>query len=154
MKTKLKISYEWAGSPVQPLYPPWLGIQSQWTTWAQLVDYVAVLVRSLLPPASWILFPTVPQNSPSTSGCVTVVLCICFHPMLEEAYQETVILGSHLQAIYSVSDWLSKWDISQVGYSFHLCSVLIPINLKGKTTLRLNSLWVGWCSLLFTRRLA
>ena len=46
-------------------------------------------------------------------------LCICFHPRLDEAFWESVMLDSCLQAqqsiINSVRGWISSWDESQVG---------------------------------------
>ena len=50
----------------------------------RLVDSVGFLVVSLTPLAPTILPAWLLQDSPSSSYCLSVGLCICFHPLLDE----------------------------------------------------------------------
>ena len=63
-----------------------------------LVDCVDLLVVSLIPLAYSLPTPTLPQDFLSSVCCLAMGLCICFHLLLDEASQETVMLGSCLQA--------------------------------------------------------
>ena len=65
---------------------------------SRLVDSVGLLVESLSPPAPSIMsstLPTAPQALP-------VGVCICFHLLLDEASQETVISGSFQHALLGI----------------------------------------------------
>ena len=46
----------------------------------------------------FILSPTIPGDTPSFTYHLAVDLCICFYQLLDEASQETVMLGFCLQA--------------------------------------------------------
>jgi hypothetical protein len=56
----------------------------------RLVDSVGILVASLIPPSCLLLSLTLPQDSPGSACCLAVSLCLCLHPLLGEASQETV----------------------------------------------------------------
>jgi hypothetical protein len=77
-----------------------------------LVVSLTSLAPSTLPPP-----PTLPQDSPSSTYCLVVGLCFCFHQLLDEASQKTVMLGYYcLQACQElalfhgvVSCWPGYW---------------------------------------------
>ena len=67
--------------------------------WAQVILLCRFSCVSLISLASLILHPTIPQDSLSSAIVrLAVGLCICFHQLLDEASQKTVMLGSWLQA--------------------------------------------------------
>jgi hypothetical protein len=51
---------------------------------------------SWLHSCSCVLDPSCPQDSPSSTLCLAVGLCICFCQLLDKTSQETVMLGSWL----------------------------------------------------------
>jgi hypothetical protein len=112
---------------------------------ARLVDSVGLM--SLTPLAQSILSPILPQDFPGTTWCVAVGLCICFHKQLDEASQETVMLGSCLQAqqsiICSVRDWLSYMGCmsSWVSHWLAIPSIFIPAHLVGRTNFGSQICW-------------
>lgn len=101
--------------------------------WPRLVDS-GLLVVPLTPLCHSILSPTFL----SSAWCLVVGLCICLHSLLDETFQETVMLVFYLQAqkiiINSVGGWLVR-----VGCSLCLCSILIPAHLLDWKNLG----WVG-----------
>lgn len=64
----------------------------------RLVDSVGFIVVSLTPLAPSILSPHHFTRNPKLRLMFDCGLCICFHQLLDEASQETVMLGSYLQA--------------------------------------------------------
>lgn len=120
MRTKLHI-YEYVGGP-GPAHACSLVGSSVSVSSHGLVASVGPLVVSLTPLAgsNWLsLSPTLPRDSSSTTCCLAVGLCICFHPLLDEASQETVMLGSCLKPQQNIINrvwgrlfpigWLSSW---------------------------------------------
>jgi len=64
---------------------------------SSLVDSVGLLVMSLTPQTCLLLFSTLPQDSPWYACCLAVGVSICLHPVIVEASQETVMVGSCFQ---------------------------------------------------------
>jgi hypothetical protein len=60
----------------------------------RLAYSVGLLVLFSIPPASSVFLLTFAQDSLSSAYCLAVSLCICFHQLLDEASQETAMLGS------------------------------------------------------------
>ena len=76
---------------------PWLAVQSYEPWWTQVSDFVGFLVMSLTALAPTIFLPPLLQDSTSSTECLTVGLCICFHQLLGEASLMMIMLGSCLQ---------------------------------------------------------
>lgn len=98
----------------------------------RLVDVVGFLVVSLNSLAPSILPLSLPLDSPSSSKCLIVSLCICFHMLLEQASQMTVMLDSSLQGYQNVINtirgglslmaWVSSWASHQLA----ICLISVP----------------------------
>ena len=94
-----------------------------------LVSPVGFLVIFLTSPAPSVLSLSLPQDS-LHSG--VGVLYICFHQLLDEASQMTVMLGSCMQAYQSINNsvrgWLSamEWVSSWVSHWLAIPSVSVP----------------------------
>jgi hypothetical protein len=69
----------------------------------RLLDSVGLLVMSLTSPALSILSPTLPHDSLSSAWCLAVGLCICLHPLLDEASQE-IDFNTYRKCIYKIQD--------------------------------------------------
>jgi hypothetical protein len=120
----------------------------------RLVDSVGLLVVSLTAPAHSILSRTLPQNSQSSAWCLAVGLCVCLNALLDETSQETVMLGSCLQAqqriINSVRVGSLPWDGSHlgpvIGWLFPRSLLhLYPCTSCRQTDFGWKVLWVDWC---------
>lgn len=88
---------------------------------------------------------SLPQDSFILAPCLAVGLSICFHLLMNETSQGSVMLGSHLQAeqsfINNLRDWFSyrvclKLGWSLVGPHLNLCSLFIPVHLVRRTNFR------------------
>ena len=100
MKTKLHFCSKCAGVPrCSPCACSLVSDPASMSPHApRLVDSVGLLKVSLTHLACSILFPTLPIDSPFSTFCLAVGPYICLHLVLDVASQETVMLGSCLQA--------------------------------------------------------
>jgi hypothetical protein len=99
MKTNLHICYKLVGSlGLDPACSLVAGLVSVNPHGTWLIDSIGHLVVSLTPWAHSILSPTLRHDFRSSVRYWAVTLCFYFHQLLKEASQETVILGSCLQA--------------------------------------------------------
>ena len=69
-------------------------------------------------------------------------LCICFHPLLDEASQETVMLGSCMQAQQSIADSVKELALSH-GVGLKLGQTLVGPSLIFTPSLSLHILKAG-----------
>ena len=145
MKTKLCICYkcvrDLCPAPVCSLVGGTISVRPHGP---RLVDSVGFLVVSLpAPPGSFVSL-ALPQVFLGSARGLPVGLCICHRLLLGEASQETVMLGSCLQAEQSIINsvrawlshmgWVSSWGSHWLADSSVCDSSLFPKHLVGKTT--------------------
>lgn len=95
MKIKLHECYMMSLSP-SPVGSGWVA-QSLSPYGLRLAYSLCFILVSLVPLTSPILLPIIPQDSLGSAYCLTVGLCDCFHHLLDETSQMTLLLGYCLQ---------------------------------------------------------
>ena len=156
MKTKLYICSKCVAclglSPVYSLVDSSVSVSSHDP---RLFDYVGILVMSLIPLAHSILSAHPPSRLSELCFCLTVDICICFPLLLDEAFQQTTMLGSCLQAQQSIINNARGWmSFSHgmglklgllVAHSLSLWFFFIPVQIVCRTNFGLKILWPDWC---------
>jgi hypothetical protein len=110
---------------------------------SRLVETIVLPVEFLSPSGSSIFPSTLPQGSLTSAQCLSVGVWICLSQLLDRASQRAPILGSYLQAQYSiinsVRDWclpmgrVSKW--ANHWSAIPLVSIFVPAFLLDRTNL-------------------